>query len=310
MNETNRNIKKKIILFGATGLVGKTLFKILQKKRYDICVVSRDAVKAKQILKGASYYLSLSDTDMVNQVIDGSYGIINLAGAPIIGKRWSREYKKIILESRIQTTNQIISAIKKAKHKPQILINASAVGYYGTSTQDECTENTSPGDDFLAHVCVEWEKEAEKARVYGTRVVAIRTGIVLEKNEGALKQIVRPYHLFLGGPIGSGRQWFPWIHAQDEAGIIAYALDNKEVEGAINAVAPEIVTNKTFSQILGNILHRPSTLPVPAIFLKIIFGEAAEVLLTGVSATSKKAIDIGYTFLFPTLQKTLENIFV
>ena len=145
--------------------------------------MSRDIIKAKKYTHGASCFISLSDTNRFVQMVDGSYGIINMEGSPLVGKRWSGKYKKIILDSRIQTMTQFISAIKYGNYKPLVLINASAVDYYGTSTQEECTENTPPGDDFLAHACVTWEKEAEKARVYATRFVLIRSDIVLDKNE-------------------------------------------------------------------------------------------------------------------------------
>ncbi len=302
-------INKKIVLAGATGLVGKTLCRKLINMGYEIVILARDIASAKKSVPHAYQIILLSDTASIEKSIDGAYGVINLAGAPIVGKRWTPEYKKILFDSRIETTKTIVTAIKNAKNKPTILINGSAIGFYGMVAATTPYNETSPaGKDFLAQLCMEWEKEATCAEQFGTRVVTIRTAIVLDKHEGALPQMLTPFSFFLGGPIGSGKQPFPWIHIIDEVGIICFALENKSVTGPINAVAPEQVTNIIASQTIGKILHKPSIFPVPPVVLSLMFGEAATVLTTGVYASSEKIIKQGYTFHFPTLTGALTNI--
>ena len=300
---------KKVIIAGATGLVGKTLFHTLRKKGYTIGIVTRDVAEAKHILPDASHYIAWSDRKGLEDAIDGAYGVINLSGAPIVGKRWTEAYKKIILTSRTASTKQIVDSIEKAKTKPKVLINGSAVGYYGTvETADAFTETDKAGSDFLAQVCVAWELEAKLAEQFGTRWVSIRTSIILDKKEGALPQMLKPFFLGVGGPIGSGRQAFPWIHVRDEVGIICFALENEKVKGPINAVSPEILTNKAFATTLGQVLHKPSFVHLPPFILKLAFGEAAVVITTGTKISAQKIIDGGYKFVYPHLQPALENI--
>lgn len=300
---------KRVVVAGATGFIGKTLFQELKKRNYMLIIVTRDIESAKKALPDATDYVILSDTTHLEKAIDGAYGIINLSGSPIAGKRWTKEYKKILLDSRITTTKSIVTAIQKAQKKPKVLVNGSAVGYYGYIPKDTAYDETSPaGSDFLAQLCVAWEKEAQKAKKYGTRVICIRSGIVLDKNEGALPRILTPFYYYVGGPIGSSKQWFPWVHIEDEVGIICFALENEKVNGSVNSVSPDAVTNKQFSVIVGKLLHKPSFLSTPPFVLKLIFGEAAQVLTTGVNVSSQKIIDLGYTFTYPNLYQALESI--
>jgi uncharacterized protein (TIGR01777 family) len=169
-------------------------------------------------------------------------------------------------------------------------------------------ETSPPGSDFLAKICSAWEAEAKKAKRYGVRVVCIRTAVVLNRQEGALPRMITPFFFWLGGPIGSGKQWFPWIHSVDEVGIICFALEHERVTGAINAVAPEVVTSKQFATTLGNVLHKPSLIPVPSTILSLLFGEAASVVTTGVLVSSQRISSLGYTFTYPSLQQALQNI--
>jgi len=302
-------MKKRIVVAGATGLVGKTLCHELIMRGYELIVVTRDIVSAKHSLPEASNYIEWSDTKGLEESVGKAYGIINLAGSPIVGKRWTKEYKKVLLDSRTTTTKSIVNAIKKATIKPHVLINGSAVGYYGIiPAADTCSETASPGSDFLAKICVAWEKEAIEAEQFGTRVVCIRTAIVLDKNEGALPRMLTPFYFSVGGPIGSGKQWFPWVHVKDEVGIICFTLENANVKGPVNSVSPDAVTNKTFATMIGKVLHKPSFIPVPPFVLQFMFGEAAVVITTGVKVSSQKITDLGYTFQYSKLQQALESI--
>lgn len=299
---------KKVIVAGASGLIGKTLCKELKKRGYEIGVIARNSKEAKKQIPFANFFAQWEDEKKLEGLINGSCAVINLAGAPIIGKRWSNNYKKVILDSRIKATGKIVETIKHAKIKPKVFINGSAVGYYGIDNKRICDENEKPGDDFLAKVCKAWEDEAIKAEAEKVRVVLIRSAIVLDKSDGALPKMLTPFKFFVGGPIGSGKQFFPWIHIEDEIGIILYSLENEKVHGAINASAPEVVTNKNFAKILGGVLNRPSFLPVPTFALKLLYGEAASTLTTGTQVSSDKIMSLGYLFKYPQLKSALENI--
>lgn len=299
---------KKVIVAGASGLIGKNLCSTLKNRGYKVIVVTRNSKKGNPFNGFVDKYVEWSQREELNREIDGSFAIINLSGAPIIGKRWSRKYKEIILNSRISTTQTLVSSIKKTKTKPKVFINGSAVGYYGEKTNYLCTEEKNAGHDFLAQVCREWEHEVLKVEKEKVRVVLIRSGIVLDKSDGALAKMLPPFQFFIGGPIGSGKQFFPWIHIQDEVGIILFALENEKVKGPINTVAPEATTNKIFSKSLGKVLNRPSLLPIPGFFLKIIFGEASSTLTSGVNVSSKKIESLGYIFKYPKLENALKNL--
>jgi len=301
--------EKRIVVAGATGLVGKTLCYELITRGYALIIVTRDIAVAKQSIPDATTYITWSDTKGLEKAVESAYGVINLAGSPIVGKRWTKEYKKVLLDSRTTTTKNIVEAIKKATIKPQVLINGSAVGYYGIIPNNAASDETaSAGSDFLAKICVVWEKEAQQAEQFGTRVVCIRTAIVLSKHEGALPRMLTPFYYSVGGPIGSGKQWFPWVHVKDEVGIICFALENDKVKGPVNSVSPDAVTNKTFATMIGKVLHKPSFIPVPSFFLQLMFGEAAIVITTGVRVSAQKITDLGYTFQYPKLQQALESI--
>ena len=194
--------------------------------------------------------------------MDGADGVINLAGEPIAAKRWTERQKQKILTSRIETTNSLVEAIRKAKQKPGFLLNASAVGYYGPRGDEIITEEAAPGQDFLSSVCREWEDEAKKAESLGLRVIRVRTGIVLGRGGGALAKMVPPFKFFVGGPLGSGTQWMSWIHLEDEVGLMLYLIEHSQATGPFNATAPNPVRMKEFCQVLGQVMGRPSWAPV------------------------------------------------
>ncbi len=299
----------KIAITGATGFIGRELVRQLEREN-GIVVFSRNVEKAKSLFPKAEVvaYNPKEGGDWQTK-IDGCDGIINLAGAPI-SQRWTASYKREILESRQIGTRRIVEAIAKASNKPRVLINASAVGYYGTSDTETYTETSAPGSDFLAQVCQAWEKEAEKVREIGVRLVILRLGIVLGKDGGVLAKMITPFRLFAGGPLGSGKQWVSWIHIQDVVGIISQALNNPQLEGVFNATSPNPVTMLQLCQTLGEVLKRPSWLPVPPLALQLLLGEGAQVVLEGQKVLPKRTLEVmRYSYCYPQLKSALEAIF-
>lgn len=300
---------KKVVIAGATGLIGKKLCKELLRRGYALVVVSRDITEARKIIPEAADYVAWQETDALVRAVDEAYGVINLSGAPIAGKRWTAAYKSLLFASRVKTSQTLVKAIKQSHKKARVLINGSAIGFYGNKTHDSlCDELSRAGTDFLAQVCIAWEEAALQAESVGTRVVCIRSGLVLDRHEGVLPQMIVPFNFFVGGPISSGRQWFPWIHITDEVGIMLTALENDSISGPINAVSPDLVTNKEFSTVLGQVLNRPSWFHIPKFVLELIFGEAASFITTGTKVSSKKIISAGYTFQYDDLEDALRDI--
>ena len=241
--------------------------------------------------------------------IDGADAVVNLAGEPLVGRRWSQSRKTALVASRIEPTRSLVTAIDQASARPRVLISASAVGYYGPHGDDVLTEETPAGHDFLASLCVEWENAALAAEALGTRVVTIRTGLVLSEKGGALKPMLLPFRLGLGGPIGSGAQYWPWIHADDWSAIVEFLLNQSTVSGAVNLTAPTPVTNAAFAKILGAVLRRPAILPAPRFALRALLGEVADaLLLSGQRAEPSRAIALGYRFAYEDLETALRQI--
>jgi uncharacterized protein (TIGR01777 family) len=242
--------------------------------------------------------------------IDDADAVVNLAGESIAARRWSRRQKERILDSRLRATASLVEAIRGARTPPSVLISGSAVGFYGPLGDQVVGEDHSPGADFLSHVCVKWEAEASRAESARTRVVLVRTGLVLDKNGGALPRMVLPFKVFAGGPIGSGRQYMPWIHWADWVGLVRWALVTTMATGAMNATAPSPVTNAEFVRSLGRSIGRPALLPAPGFALKLLLGEMAEgLLLTGQRAVPRKAQNLGFEFQHPVLDEALHSIF-
>jgi len=242
------------------------------------------------------------------QAIDGADAVINLAGEPIAGKRWSPSQKVVLRTSRIKATQSIVEAIGKSKVKPKTLISGSAVGYYGARGDEGLDEDGQPGSDFLSRLCLDWENEAKKAESWGVRVTLLRTGIVLAKGAGALQKMVPPFKMFAGGPLGKGQQWMPWIHVDDEVALIEFLLDRPDAHGAFNGTAPNPVTMAEFARTLGHVLHRPSWLSVPPSVLALTVGEMADMLLTGQRALPCAALKLGFQFKYPRLVDALSAL--
>ena len=293
----------RILITGGTGFIGTPLTKELRKAGHEVMITTRRKSTEKE-------KLTWSPPDLIPpDVISEIDAIINLAGEPIAPQRWTEARKKLILSSRINTTRALVRSIENSDKKPKVFISASAIGYYGPHDEEPVNEEASPSSDYLASVCLKWEAEAQKAEALGLRVVRVRIGGVLEADGGLLVQMVGPFKNFAGGPIGSGKQWFSWIHRDDVVGIIKYAIENDSVSGPVNLTAPNPVTNKEFSNALGKALNRPSLINVPAFAVRLVLGELASVLLTGQKVIPEKALEAGYKFKYPEVNEALKAIF-
>lgn len=299
----------KLLIAGGSGFIGKELTKELINQGHEIILLTRNPSKSKDLNTEKLRAVEWNGKDMGNwsKHVNEVDGIINLCGESI-AEKWTKEYKERLLSSRLNSTKAIINSIEAAKVKPKVLINASAVGYYGNVENDEVTEDYKKGTGFLPELCSKWEDAASEASVYGVRVVKLRIGIVLEKNGGALLKMIPPFLIFAGGPLGSGKQWFPWIHRDDVVKSIIFCLENQNLSGPVNITAPEVITMKNFCSSLGKTLNRPSWAPVPGFVLKIILGEMAGMLLTGQKAIPKKLEEFNYKFKFRNIDAALKDI--
>lgn len=301
----------RVIITGATGFVGRHLTEHLLREGHDLVLATRSVPKERSISSVKLHYsiwFPQNEEEILKEV-DGADAIVNLAGEPIVGKRWTEEQKTKILESRVHVTRCLVKSIEKASSKPKVLINASAVGFYGSRGNDELTEASSGGDGYLSEVCRAWEAHAIRAEDFGLRVVRMRIGIVLEKWGGVLKLMVPPFQAFLGGWLGSGNQWMSWIHLTDLSRLISFSLENDKITGALNATTEQPVTNKAFSMVLAQTLKRPCFFPVPEIAVKTLLGEMSSLLLSSQKVLPKKATSLGFSFQYPDLRKALEAIF-
>lgn len=276
-------------------------------------VLARDSERARRIFPASAYpnleivgYSPAESGDWQHS-IGGCDGVVNLAGVPIAEERWTAARQQAILDSRKLTTAKLVEAIANANPKPSVFVSASAIGYYGTSETAEFEENSPGGDDFLAEVCKEWESAAEKVKNTGTRLVILRLGIVLGMG-GALAKMLPAFRLFAGGPIGTGKQWFSWIHRDDVVNLILYALQNPQVEGVLNATAPHPVRMNELCETLGEVLQRPSWLPVPSFALELLLGDGAKVVLEGQQVLPKRTLVSGFQYEYPKLRSALEEI--
>ena len=288
-----------VLVAGGTGFVGRRLVESLVARGDVVTVVSRDPSLAQRHgPAGASYRGWLPPLDAYD-------GVVNLSGANLFGRRWNAEVKRELRESRLGTTRRLVEAIAAAHDPPRVLVNASAVGFYGDRGDEPLPETATPGTDFLAQVCREWEAEAQSAP---GRVVVARLGVVLGPGGGALQKMLTPFKLGIGGPIGLGHNYFSWIHREDLVALIQWALDTDAVAGPVNAVAPGVVTNAGFSRALGRALHRPAVLPLPPPALRLAFGEVATVLTASQRCVPEKAQRLGFTFLHPRIEEALGSI--
>jgi len=296
-----------ITVFGGSGFLGRRLISELESK-YEFVVASRSSSDKNTLRSGIRKAVIDGTLESYTDAINGSSAVINFSGASIAGKRWNGGYKKEIYDSRIGTTEMIVNAIEKCSRKPSVFISTSASGYYGDRADEILTEDAAAGRDFLAELCSDWEKAAFRARDLGVRTVCIRIGIVFDKNEGALKELVFPFRLFAGGKLGTGRQWMPWIHVNDVTGIISYALENDSISGPLNTASPNPCTNKDFSKLVGKIMRRPAFFAVPGFALGIITGEFGKYLLASQRLHPDKILKAGYKFRYENLAGALNNL--
>lgn len=296
----------KVAIAGGTGFVGSRLVERLLAEGHQVLILTRNPASVTPAPNVEVVAYNLKESGAWQQSISGCDAVVNLAGEPIAEKRWTPEHKKEIINSRKIGTQKIVEAISKANPKPSVLVSASAIGYYGTSETATFEEGSPSGNDFLAQVCQEWEAEAQKVKDTGTRLVIVRIGIVLGMG-GAIGKMIPPFKMFAGGPIGTGKQWFSWIHRDDLVNLILFALQQREVEGVLNATAPNPVRMNEVSQTLGEVLNRPSWLPVPAFALEVLLGDGAQVVLEGQQVLPKRTITQGFDYQYPTLKQALEE---
>jgi len=299
-----------IIVTGGTGFIGRALCTALSEEGHRVTILTRTSGGAAPLFGNTMLSVEWNgrDTGPWEQALEGADAVINLAGAPIADARWTNARKQILTDSRVFTTRLLARALSRRSSKPATFISASGIGYYGPSDDRLLDEGVARGTGFLADLCLAWEAEAMRAAEFGARVVILRTGMVLEADGGALAKMLLPFKLFAGGPIMPGTQWVSWIHRNDHIGLIQWALANNHVSGPLNAVAPEPVTMKTFCEVLGRVLHRPSWLPVPGFALNMLLGELGTLMTTGQRVIPKKAMAGGYTFRYPTLESALRAV--
>ncbi|WP_282142049.1 TIGR01777 family oxidoreductase [Cytobacillus oceanisediminis] len=299
----------RIAIAGGTGFVGNALVKKLLEKKHEIFILTRN-ISHKQHSKNLNYVQWLNDDDSPEDVLESIDVFINLAGESINSGRWTEDRKKRILNSRITATKEVRRIISRLEEKPYTLINASAVGYYGTSQVETFTESSrKSGTDFLAETVRRWEEEAAKAEEFEVRTVFCRFGIILEKNDGALPRMALPFKLFAGGTVGTGSQWVSWIHLDDAVSGILFCIEHEQLQGPVNFTSPYPVTMKEFGQILGEVLNRPHWMPAPGFALKIALGEMSTLVLEGQKVLPEKLQSFGYEFLYPELKAALSDIY-
>jgi uncharacterized protein len=297
----------KILVTGSTGLIGQALVGELKKAGHTVCRLLRPGTSGDALRGGEGFDVRWDpSTGELDAAAVGADAVVNLAGASIAEGRWSAARKKVLRDSRVEGTRALVSAVAKMAVRPRVLVSASAIGYYGNRGEEILTEESPPGSDFLSELAKEWESEATKAEALGIRAVRARFGVVLAKDGGALPQMARPFRLGVGGKIGSGRQWISWVSLEDVLGVVRMALENGDVRGAINVVAPEPVRNEEFTSVLAAALHRPALFPAPAFALRLVLGEMADALLLSSQRVVPGQLQkLGYKFEQPNLEKEL-----
>jgi uncharacterized protein len=296
----------RVTLTGASGLIGSRLVKALRARGDDVTVLSRDPARATQTLGVPAERWEPLEGRAPAHAFAGRDAVVHLAGERV-DQRWTDESRRAILASREAGTRNLVEGLHAAEPRPEVLVSASAVGYYGPRGDEVLDESAAPGDDFLARVCTAWETEAERAEELGMRVVRMRTGVVLDRRGGALARMLTPFRLGVGGPVAGGEQWLPWIHADDLVGLYLAALDGDGWAGPVNASAPEPVRNRDFSRALGRALGRPAMLPVPGAALRLLYGDMAEIVTEGQRAVPRRAQERGFAFRHADLDAALRD---
>jgi uncharacterized protein (TIGR01777 family) len=298
----------RVTVTGASGLLGTRLVRALRERGDEVTVLSRNPDRAREALGGdveARAWDPAAEPAPV-EALAGRDAVVHLAGENV-AQRWTGESRRRINDSRELGTRNLVAGLRAAEPRPAVLVSSSAVGYYGPHGDEPLPEDTPPGDDFLARVCVVWEREAQAAEELGMRVVRVRTGVVLDKDGGALGRMLPFFKAGVGGPVAGGRQLMPWVHADDVAGIYLRAIDDAAWSGAVNATAPEPVTNKAFSKALGRALHRPAIAPVPAFAIQLLYGDMSEIVTQGQNAVPRRTVELGYRHAHPDLDEALRS---
>jgi uncharacterized protein (TIGR01777 family) len=304
----------RVFVAGGSGMVGSRLVRALHERGDQVVLLTRRPEAVRESL-GPACTVAAGDPVQPGPWADAvgdCDAVVNLTGESLFNRRWNDAFKTLLRDSRILSTQHVVQALARQPRTPagapKVLVNASATGYYGPHGDEELTEESPPGDDFLARLCVDWERAARAAEPHGIRVAVVRIGVVLSKDAVPIRKLLTPFKLGVGGPVGSGRQWFSWVHHADIVGILLLALDNPSPSGPVNGTAPQPVTNRDFARALGRALHRPAFLPTPGFALKLGLGEVAEVLTAGQRVLPAKALALGYKFKFPDIEAALADV--
>jgi len=304
-------MSKKVIITGASGFIGKALCRHLIEVGYDVVGLSRNPDRGSNLLVGQVNVVKWDARSATEwrDYADGAYAIVNLAGENIGSGRWTKQRKERILKSRLDAGKAVVEAVEKVKTKPQVVIQSSGIGYYGDSGDEIVDETSRPGSGFLVEVAKQWERTTEQVKSFGVRHIVIRTGVVLGKDEGFLPRVMMPFRFFVGGHIGSGKQWISWIHIDDEVRAIRFLMERESLEGAFNLSAPNPITSRDFSKALGKAMKRPAWLPVPGFVLRLFMGEMAdELILSGQKAMPKRLQESKYEFRYSEAEAALREI--
>jgi uncharacterized protein (TIGR01777 family) len=305
----------RVLITGGTGLIGRALAAELVSHGHEAVVLSRSPERASGLPDGVRVVgWDARTTAGWGHLADGAGAIVNLAGASIAGEgffpsRWTEEQRRVIRESRLNSSRAVVEAVEQSEHKPDVLIQASGVGYYGFCGDEILTEESAPGDDWAARFTAqEWEPSTSPVEQMGVRRVVARIGLVLSAEEGALPRLLLPFRLFVGGPMGSGKQWYSWISLQDEARALQFLIETEEARGAFNLTAPNPVTNGELAKLISKVMGRPYWFPLPGFAMRLAFGEVAEVVLQGQRAIPRRLVDLGFEFDFPTAEASLQDL--
>lgn len=304
----------RVFVTGGTGLIGTRLLQRLIERGDQVCLLTRRPSVAREQWGERCTVVDGNPMERGSWMdkVQECDAVISLVGESIYNRRWNAEFIQLMRDSRVKSAENVVQALARNPRTPsgaaKVLVNASAIGYYGPTGDEELTEESPPGHDTLARLTIEWEKATQEAANLGVRVALVRIGVVLDKAGGALGQMLTPFRMGIGGPIGSGKQWFSWIHHEDMVGILLLALDSSGAMGPINGTAANPVTNKVFSKALGRALHRPAFLPIPAFALRLRFGGIAEILTTGQRVLPRRALALGYQFKFPDIDSALRDV--
>lgn len=299
---------KRILITGGTGLIGRHLVHELVSQGYRAIVTTRRPAEVAPREGVEVVGWDAQSAVGIMRAIDNSFAVVQLVGAPVMDKRWTAGYKRRIRDSRVQSTRAIAAAIEQVKRKPQVLLQGSAVGYYGDTGARDISEEDGAGNDFLAQVVRLWEQASEPVERHGVRRPIVRTGIVLAADGGALPKLMQPFKLFAGGRLGSGTQAVPWIHIRDQVAAMRFLIEHDQAHGPYNLTAPQPVTNAELTRALSELLHRPALLPVPRMALRLALGQASEALLAGQRALPQRLQSLGYSFQFPELREALADL--